>query len=497
MGNFAFGWTDPTVDPPGGAGVLAVDADGVGIGTTNPSQKLHVKSSSAQSARFESTNAGGSSQIGIISTVAGGTEWRLGTAIGGASPTTFSIYDQTNGISGLSIESTGKVNLGGGLAINNVPQIGFWNSRIPIANSNTIIDSPVKAPYSSVTIGADGLPIIAYGGDTSGVKVVHCGNISCTSGNIITALDGASGAGKWASIAIGSDALPLVAYVSGTTIKTVKCADAACKTFSGPATPVSSGVGGYLSLIMQAGQPLMAYARSTGPIFLADCNNAACTTATAISLGTPGGVPRPTAIAIGWDGNPVVAYQDPAGSGDVKAVMCSDVDCGGKTTQVIANATGEEGVGLGVTIAADGLPIFSYLKAGTTNKLTVRKCFNKDCTNNGMSNEIAPIDSIIPPATGTRYPITISAEGLPMVLYANIGFVGVLKCGVYDCNDIDAYSLGNVYSAGTDSVATQSLAIGADGLPIITSSTYIFGVPGALRVDHCGSDRCISSWTRN
>jgi len=44
--------------------------------------------------------------------------------------------------------------------------------------------------YSSIAIGIDGLPAISYFDRTANsLKVAHCGNVSCTSGNTITTLN--------------------------------------------------------------------------------------------------------------------------------------------------------------------------------------------------------------------------------------------------------------------------------------------------------------------
>jgi hypothetical protein len=42
VATIAFAWTNPSANPPGGGGALYYSAGNVGIGTTNPSQKLDV-----------------------------------------------------------------------------------------------------------------------------------------------------------------------------------------------------------------------------------------------------------------------------------------------------------------------------------------------------------------------------------------------------------------------------------------------------------------------
>ena len=55
-------------------------------------------------------------------------------------------------------------------------------------NPITTVDSTDNVGfYSSIAIGTDGFPVISYWDFTNfAVKVVHCGNTSCSAGNTIT-----------------------------------------------------------------------------------------------------------------------------------------------------------------------------------------------------------------------------------------------------------------------------------------------------------------------
>jgi len=108
-----------------------------------------------------------------------------------------------NGMTGKALGFTdrGLVLSGYGLTIERTPQIGTWNARVPITNITTHIatfDPGIEFPSirPAMTIGIDGLPIIAYRKqvkrqnlDSGDLEVVHCGNLECTSGNTITTLE--------------------------------------------------------------------------------------------------------------------------------------------------------------------------------------------------------------------------------------------------------------------------------------------------------------------
>lgn len=89
-----------------------------------------------------------------------------------------------------------------------------------------------KDPFSSsVTVGTDGLPVIAYyAANNRDLKVAHCGNNLCSSGNVITTLDSTGEVGQYPSITIGSDGFPVISYYDATNgfLKVAKCASQYC-----------------------------------------------------------------------------------------------------------------------------------------------------------------------------------------------------------------------------------------------------------------------------
>ena len=86
--------------------------------------------------------------------------------------------------------------------------------------------------YSSITIGADGLPVISYQDFSNGtLKVLHCGSLDCSSGNTSTTVDASPFAGAFTSITIGADGLPLISSFEGgdvDNLKVLHCANTFC-----------------------------------------------------------------------------------------------------------------------------------------------------------------------------------------------------------------------------------------------------------------------------
>ena len=91
--------------------------------------------------------------------------------------------------------------------------------------------------YISVALGADRLPITSYYDSGVGdLRVVHCLSEDCrTEDNLSfdlsrTTVDRAGDIGQYSSIAIGSDGLPVIAYYDATNkdLKVAHCARAGC-----------------------------------------------------------------------------------------------------------------------------------------------------------------------------------------------------------------------------------------------------------------------------
>jgi len=190
----------------------------------------------------------------------------------------------------------------------------------PVAVDPAVADPAVDAgSFSSITIGADGKPVISYFDFASGLKVVKCITETCSSHRDPVVLD-ASALGN-TSIAIGVDAKPVISYadLTNSALKVVHCNDQACVQ---PVTPVTLDANALAvfttSLAISAdGNPYVSYT-SNGVVTVVRCTNTACTTAKApLIVDLDGGVGS-QAMTIGADASPVIAYVDALATGDVR-----------------------------------------------------------------------------------------------------------------------------------------------------------------------------------
>ena len=190
--------------------------------------------------------------------------------------------------------------------------------------------------YSSMTIGEDGNPVISYY-NTNGadLKVAHCGIPDCSGDVTITTVDQAGSAGQYSSIAIGSDGLPVISYYDATNgdLKLVHCGVVTCGS-GNTITLVDAGgnVGRYSSIAIGAdGFPVISYFDSThGALKVADCENLNCSSSvrtTVDGVGLPG---LDVSIAIGPDGLPVMSHRVSTTSiftHDLKVLHCARAGC--------------------------------------------------------------------------------------------------------------------------------------------------------------------------
>jgi hypothetical protein len=188
---------------------------------------------------------------------------------------------------------------------------------------------------------------------------------------------------------------------------------------------------------------------------------------------------RYTSITVGTDGLPIISYSN----GDLIVAKCGNAACsaGNTITSVVAFSSFLVG-SISLTIGADGLPAI-LLYDQTNGYLKVVKCSNAACS---AGNIISTVDTMMPGLFDANLSIAIGADGLPVISYfdATNGVLKLAKCGNAAC------SAGNTISA-VDTVGAvgqyNSIAIGTDGLPVIS---YAGNLSADLKVVKCGNAAC-------
>lgn len=327
--------------------------------------------------------------------------------------------------------------------------------------------------YSSVTVGSDGLPIVAYRAGND-LKVVHCEDLACTSATI-TAVDVADNAGMYASITIGSDGFAIISYYGhdDDDLKVAHCSNVAC-TAATIATIDSTGVVGYYSSITigSDGLGLIAYKDVTsGTLKVAHCDNVACSAATTATIDSTSSVIADIALTIGADGLGLISYR--GGAIDVMVAHCSDVTCSTATRATLD--TGDAGFGTAIAIGSDGLGLVTYFES-VSNELKVAHCSNLACS--------ASTSAVVGSAGGVYPSITIGADGLAVIAYVEANSLTVAHCGNTTCSS----STTTVVDGSGAVYGYTAVTIGTDGFPLVSFCDY---TSDDLRVAHCSNVFCV------
>jgi hypothetical protein len=383
----------------------------------------------------------------------------------------------------------------------------------PATNPNgtlSILDTEAwSGIMSSVTIGTDGLGIIAYRvtgpvEELWNLRVAHCNDLACTSVTT-TDVDSIGDVGLYSSIKIGNDGLPLISYVAFRDanhqflddLRVAHCNDVACTsatittlasaprvTYRSPLTIGADGLG----LIVYRDTPLGA---SVDDLWVAHCKDIACTSATHTHIARPGAVGNGASylgIATGANGFGVISYYDRTGE-MVKVVVCGNADCTTRTTSIVDQATNPSNERFDedttVTIGLDGLPLISYNRTflDRPGQLKVAHCSNPQCTQSTRT--------VADDGQGGRSfangSITIGGDGLGVISYWDITNrdLKVAHCIDLTCSAVTKETIDSFGSVGNQS----SITVGTDGLPLISYLGEGFTGP-VLKVVHCGNPDC-------
>lgn len=370
----------------------------------------------------------------------------------------------------------------------------------PVAS---VVDDPPAngvGIYSSLTIGTDGLPVISYYDTTAGnLKVAKCNDADCAGGDeTLTTVDASvNDVGAYSSIAIGSDGNPVIAYEDQNlfALKVVKCDDPACapggETFS-TVDDQANQLGNFASIAIGSdGFPVISYQDMTAKsLKVAKCNDAACApggeTLTTVDDPPVNQVGYDTSLAIGTDGFPVISYADST-AGTLKVARCFNAGCtgGAVTITTVDDPSNIVGLYSSIAVGSDGFPVISYYDQ-TALSLKVAKCNDASCF--GGDEKITTIDD---PAdsVGGYTSIAIGTDGYPIVSYldSTLFALRVAKCNDASCSS--SRTITNVDDPANSVGIYTSLAIGADGYPVIS---YYDLSASALKVIHCRTASCFA-----
>jgi hypothetical protein len=347
---------------------------------------------------------------------------------------------------------------------------------------------------------------VATGAGLTGGPITSSGTIAVANGGITSALlaDGAVTSAKIANGAVGASQInqaqvqtriggtcPLGSYLRGINPDgTVVCAALLNPHAIGTVyDPQTHAAGQDVAIaIAPDGRPVVSHygTINSGALQVTKCGNATCSAGNTTRTpddSSQNDVGRDSAIAIGSDGFPVVSYHD-ATLGTLKVLKCSDPTCTGNNivTTVDDHPVNTVGAHTSIAIGTDGFPVISYHDE-TAGGLKVAKCVNVNCT--GL-NVITTVDN---PSNdvGLDTSIAIGADGLPVISYrdASAGTLKVAKCNSAACN-----TGANITTVASGAGGGRGrMTIPADGRPIVSYEAPI-SQSSTIRVVKCGNAAC-------
>jgi hypothetical protein len=371
----------------------------------------------------------------------------------------------------------------------------MWNPDPTEASSHVIIASIAPAGASgrpsSMAIGTDGFPVIAYE-DGALVKVAHCNDAFC----LAPVFPQTVGTGWDPSLAIGSDGHPVISwYKNGApddSLQFTRCDDTDCSSvttlalddnadpliFEGWDSSVTIGDDGfpvisYIQHDLSGGGGDAETSLKVAKCDTVNCNPASATISTVETESILGQF-RFTSIAIlPSTNNPVIAYQAP-GQG-LQLATCNDPACAGGDETITVPNFGNTGWWASMAIGTDGNPVISHRQGGSGDlKVT----------------HISPTTTSILDSTGDvglDSSIAIGSDGFPVISYfdQSNGDLKVAKCSDVTCTA--APLITALDSAGDVGWGTSIAISTIDGFPIIS---YYDHTAAELKVAKCFNHAC-------
>lgn len=366
----------------------------------------------------------------------------------------------------------------------------LWPNAGQVAAAGNSITTPDTdgnvGRYNSLALDKDGNPVIAYheeiGGQPRHLKVLHCGDPTCTSGNSITTPDPSVSTRSYPSLALDAKGNPVISYVAGD-LRVLHCGNPNCTAGNSIAAP-DTAFGEVTSLVLDAsGNPVVSY-RGSGLTVL-HCGNPNCTAGNSIStpdtaLGETG---AHSSLALDVSGNPVVSYHHGGGPDldDLRVMHCNDPDCsGGGESFTSPDTAGRVGDFTSLALDSSGNPVVSYrLGFGPSGKLKVMHCNDPNCSGDDES-------ITVPDNLSSRTSLRLDSSGNPVVSYL-VGTDHGIGLRVLHCGDPTCTIANTIAAPDTEGRPDMSLVLDASGNPVVSYHDF----PNLdLKVLHCGDPAC-------
>ena len=298
------------------------------------------------------------------------------------------------------------------------------------SNGNTIVTVDSAADvgrYNSLKLDRSGNPVISYYDDTNGaLKLVHCGDPTCSNRNTIATVDNYGNVWAYSSLELDSSGNPVIVYVDidGISLKMVRCGDSTCSSGNFTQTVIGPNAEVFdVSFVLDSlDRPVISYfsyhSISKWSLWLVHCGNTLCTSGNTIRvLDAPGGMY--TSLALDRFGNPVISYFNQEFSGATavneyfRLAYCYDAAC--TTSPSIEYVDKVDGTSVGgstsLLLDSSGRPVISY---SYNHQLKFVSCGNPMCSS---GNTIQVLDEAAGGGRANLNSLALDSSGKPVISY--------------------------------------------------------------------------------
>ena len=257
------------------------------------------------------------------------------------------------------------------------------------------------------------------------------------------------------------------------------------------------GSGGYITSVAVArsgiGTPLVTYREYVRGARVLNCVNFECTDLFLRTRDFDAGLSlfRLKTI-IGSDGKPLVSY---IVDDRIYLYYCFDLTCGPTSDDPVNRGFLAPGSVTSMAVGLDGLPLFTMQVLGSSGgspRVAIRHCGSLDCVAPGVLTYLDQGDGV-----GRFSAVANGSDGFPFVVYS-YEMDGMTHLKTVHCTSRTCQQGGFDPPVVLDDVssvrAAPSLAIGSDGLPIVS---YVDETTRTLKVAHCDDVACGSATVRD
>jgi hypothetical protein len=348
--------------------------------------------------------------------------------------------------------------------------------------------------FNSLVLDASGRPVISYSTfdtyATGTLKLVHCGNANCSSGNIFQNLRNSYPGPDHSSLVLDAAGNPVISFeIADQNFVVYHCNDVNCATRN-EYLPLAQFIGDTSLALDARGYPVIGYVKqnlANPSLRLVHCGNANCTSNNTTRVVDNGSIEaNAPSLVLDSAGRPVMGYYD-AINKDLRVVHCGDANCSSGNLIKVVDSAGDVGNSPSMKLAAGGKPVIAHGNA-SNGTLKLVNCGDVNCINGNVSQVVGFVGA----GYATKSSLALDGSGKPVIAYGtssgqlrlartfdnsitpptvtpNLG--GTLGTnGWYTGNVTLGWTLNNNGSVITISSGCETVTINTDGPKTITCS---------------------------